>query len=69
MNGNATMRTVIGYILIGASLIAGVYMVFTLFEQWLGSGTSGQILLDGVILAALFGVFCLGYYLVTFIPR
>ncbi len=63
------MRRLIGYLLIAASLIAGVYLVFILFEQWLGSGTSGQLLLDGLGLVGAFAVFCVGYYLVTAIER
>jgi hypothetical protein len=63
------MRQLIGYLLIAASVIAGVYVVFILFEQWLGSGTSGQLLLDGLLLVGIFAVFSLGYYLVTAIER
>ena len=63
------MRRIIGYLLIVASLVAGVYLVFVLFQQWLGSGTSGQLLLDGVGLVIAFAVFCVGYYLVTAIER
>ncbi len=63
------MRRIIGYLLIAASLVAGVYLVFVLFQQWLGSGTSGQLLLDGVGLVIAFAVFCVGYYLVTAIER
>ena len=63
------MRRIIGYLLIVASLVAGVYLVFVLFQQWLGSGTSGQLLLDGVGLVVAFAVFCVGYYLVTAIER
>ena len=63
------MRRIIGYLLIVASLGAGVYLVFVLFQQWLGSGTSGQLLLDGVGLVIAFAVFCVGYYLVTAIER
>ncbi|HEX8994685.1 MAG TPA: hypothetical protein VF812_01500 [Ktedonobacterales bacterium] len=63
------MRRLLGYALIAISLVAGVYVVFLLFQTWLGSGTSGQILLDGLLLAGLFVVFCAGYYLVTAIER
>ncbi len=63
------MRRLIGYLLIAASLVAGVYVVFILFAQWLGSGTSGQLLLDGALLVVIFAVFCVGYYLVTAIER
>jgi hypothetical protein len=63
------MRRLIGYLLIAASLVAGVYVVFVLFAQWLGSGTSGQLLLDGLLLIAIFAVFCVGYYLITAIER
>ncbi|HEY7850386.1 MAG TPA: hypothetical protein VIC27_10010 [Ktedonobacterales bacterium] len=63
------MRRLIGYLLMAASLAAGVYVVFTLFAQWLGSGTGGQLLLDGLMLVAIFVAFCVGYYLVTAIER
>lgn len=63
------MRRVLGYLLIAVSVFAGVYMVFTLFEQWLGSGTSTQLLLDGGVLVVLFALFCVGYYLVTALER
>lgn len=63
------MRRLIGYLLIVASVIAGVYVVFILFQQWLGSGTSGQLLLDGLLLVGIFAVFSVGYYLVTAIER
>ncbi|HET9112053.1 MAG TPA: hypothetical protein VFN78_14585 [Ktedonobacterales bacterium] len=63
------MRRIIGYLLIAASVVAGVYVVFTLFAQWLGNGTSGQLLLDGLFLVVIFAVFCLGYYLVVAIER
>ncbi len=63
------MRRIIGYVLIAASVVAGVYVVFTLFAQWLGNGTSGQLLLDGLLLVVIFAVFCLGYYLVVAIER
>lgn len=63
------MRRIIGYVLIAASVVAGVYVVFTLFAQWLGNGTSGQLLLDGLFLVVIFAVFCLGYYLVVAIER
>lgn len=63
------MRRIVGYLLIAASLVAGVYLVFVLFQQWLGSGTSGQLWLDGAGLVVAFAVFCVGYYLVTAIER
>ncbi len=63
------MRRVLGYLLIAVSVVAGVYMVFTLFEQWLGSGTTSQLLLDGGVLVVLFALFCVGYYLVTALER
>jgi hypothetical protein len=63
------MRRILGYLLVAASLVAGVYVVFILFAQWLGGGESGQLLLDGLLLAAIFAVFCLGYYLITAIER
>jgi hypothetical protein len=63
------MRRLIGYLLIAASLVAGVYVVFVLFAQWLGSGSSGQLLLDGLLLIAIFALFCVGYYLITAIER
>ncbi len=59
------MRKLLGYLLIAASVVGGVYMVFVTFQQWLGSGTGGQLLLDGVILLALLAVFIAGYYLAT----
>ena len=59
------MRKLLGYLLIAASMVGGVYMVFVTFEQWLGSGTGEQLLLDGAILVALGGVFVAGYYLAT----
>lgn len=63
------MRRLIGYLLIAASVVAGVYVVFILFQQWLGDGTTGQLLLDGLLLVGIFAVFCVGYYLVTAIER
>lgn len=63
------MRRIIGYLLIAASVVAGVYVVFTLFAQWLGAGTSGQLLVDGLLLVLIFAVFCVGYYLVVAIER
>jgi hypothetical protein len=63
------MRRLIGYLLIAASLVAGVYLVFVLFQEWLGSGNSGQMLLDGLLLVVAFAVFCVGYYLITAIER
>lgn len=63
------MRRVLGYLLIAVSVVAGVYMIFTLFEQWLGSGGTSQLLIDGALLVALFALFCVGYYLVTAIER
>jgi hypothetical protein len=63
------MRRILGYLLVAASLVAGVYVVFILFAQWLGSGKGGQLLLDGLLLVAIFAVFCLGYYLSTAIER
>lgn len=63
------MRRLIGYLLIAASVVAGVYVVFVLFQQWLGDGTTGQLLLDGLLLVGIFAVFCVGYYLVTAIER
>lgn len=63
------MRRLIGYLLIAASLVAAVYLVFVLFQQWLGGGTSGQMLLDGLLLVGAFAVFSVGYYLVTAIER
>ncbi len=63
------MRRLVGYLLIAVSVVAGVYVVFILFEQWLGSGTSSQLLLDGALLVILFALFCVGYYLVTALDR
>ena len=63
------MRRLIGYLLIAASVVAGVYVVFILFQQWLGDGTTGQLWLDGLLLVGIFAVFCVGYYLVTAIER
>ncbi len=63
------MRRLIGYLLILASLVAGIYVVFILFQQWLGNGTSGQLLLDGLLLVGIFAVFAAGYYLITAIER
>ena len=63
------MRRLIGYLLIAASVVAGVYVVFILFQQWLGDGTTGQLWLDGLLLVGIFAVFCVGYYLVTTIER
>lgn len=59
------MRKVLGYLLIAISLIGGVYMVFVTFEQWLGNGSNGQLLLDGLILVGLLVLFFVGYYLAT----
>ncbi len=59
------MRKLLGYLLIAASVVGGVYMVFVTFQQWLGSGTGQQLLLDGIILLALLAVFIAGYYLAT----
>lgn len=59
------MRKLLGYLLIAASVVGGVYMVFITFQQWLGSGTGGQLLLDGAILLALVVLFVVGYYLAT----
>jgi hypothetical protein len=59
------MRKTLGYLLIAASMVGGVYMVFVTFEQWLGNGTNGQLLLDGLILVGLLAVFFVGYYLAT----
>ncbi len=63
------MRRLVGYLLIAVSVVASVYVVFILFEQWLGSGTSSQLLLDGALLVVLFALFCVGYYLVTALDR
>ena len=63
------MRRLLGYLLIAASVVAGVYVVFILFQQWLGDGTTGRLLLDGLLLVGIFAVFCVGYYLVTAIER
>jgi hypothetical protein len=59
------MRKALGYLLIAASVVGGVYMVFVTFQQWLDNGTGGQLLLDGLILVALMAVFIAGYYLAT----
>ena len=59
------MRKLLGYLLIAASVVGGVYMVFVTFQQWLGSGTGAQLLLDGAILIGLVAVFMAGYYLAT----
>jgi hypothetical protein len=59
------MRKALGYLLIAASLVGGVYMVFMTFEQWLGNGTNSQLLVDGLILIGLLAVFFVGYYLAT----
>lgn len=59
------MRKLLGYLLIAASVVGGVYMVFVTFQQWLGDGTSGQLLLDGLILIGLVAVFIAGYYFAT----
>ncbi len=59
------MRKLLGYLLIAASGVGGVYMVFVTFQQWLGSGTGGQLALDGVVLLALLAIFIAGYYLAT----
>jgi hypothetical protein len=59
------VRKALGYLLIAASLVGGVYMVFITFQQWLTSATGGELALDGVILAALLALFMLGYYLAT----
>ncbi|HEU0028798.1 MAG TPA: hypothetical protein VFQ25_16955 [Ktedonobacterales bacterium] len=59
------MRRALGYLLIAASVIGGVYMVFITFQQWLDGGTGGQLLLDGAILVGLLAVFAAGYYLAT----
>jgi ABC-type Na+ efflux pump permease subunit len=59
------VRKALGYLLIAASVVGGVYMVFVTFAQWLGSGTGAQLLRDGAILAALLVVFVAGYYLAT----
>jgi hypothetical protein len=59
------VRKAVGYLLIAASIVGGIYTVFVTFEQWLGNGTSGQLLLDGLILLALLVVFFAGYYLAT----
>jgi hypothetical protein len=63
------MRRALGYLLIAASVIAGVYVVFTLFAQWLGGEPSSHLLLDGALLVVIFAVFCAGFYLVVAIER
>lgn len=65
------MRKILGYLMILASMVGGVYMVFVTFDQWLGSGTGGQLALDGAILVALVAIFIAGYYFATAmnIPR
>ncbi|MEO7001245.1 MAG: hypothetical protein ABI068_05555 [Ktedonobacterales bacterium] len=63
------MRKLTGYILLAVSIIGGIYLVFVFFDQWLGSGTTTQLLLDGGALVAAFIVFCVGYYLVTALER
>ena len=59
------MRKLIGYVLLAGSIVGGIFMVFVFFAQWLGDGTTAQLLLDGGALVAAFLVFCVGYYLVT----
>lgn len=63
------MRRALGYLLIVASVIAGVYVVFTLFAQWLGGDSRGHLLLDGALLVVIFSAFCAGFYLVVAIER
>lgn len=59
------MRRALGYLMIAASLVGGVYMVFVTFQAWLTSGTGGELAIDGLILAALVAVFIAGYYFIT----
>lgn len=58
-------RKLLGYLLIAASLVGGVYMVFISFEQWIDNGSGLQLALDGLILVALVVVFIVGYYFAT----
>jgi hypothetical protein len=64
-----TMRRVLGYLLIAASVVAGVYVVFTAFAQWMGGEPHIHLLLDGVLLVVIFSAFCAGFYLVVAIDR
>ena len=59
------MRKALGYLLIAASLVGGVYMVFITFQAWLTTGTGGQLALDGLILLGLVALFVVGYALAT----
>ncbi|HEY8323204.1 MAG TPA: hypothetical protein VIG77_01855 [Ktedonobacterales bacterium] len=63
------MRRVLGYLLIAASVVAGVYVVFTAFAQWMGGEPHIHLLLDGVLLVVIFSAFCAGFYLVVAIER
>lgn len=64
-----TMRRVLGYLLIAASVVAGVYVVFTAFAQWMGGEPRFHLLLDGALLVVIFSAFCAGFYLVVAIDR
>ena len=63
------MRRVLGYLLIAASVVAGVYIVFTAFAQWMAGERPIHLLLDGVLLVVTFSAFCAGFYLVVAIER
>lgn len=63
------MRRILGYLLIAASVVAGVYVVFTAFAQWMSGEPHIHLLLDGVLLVVIFSVFCAGFYLVVAIER
>ncbi|MGH2503783.1 MAG: hypothetical protein ACRDID_14835 [Ktedonobacterales bacterium] len=63
------MRRVLGYLLIAASVVAGVYVVFTTFAQWMGGEPRLHLLLDGALLVVIFSAFCAGFYLVVAIER
>ncbi|MFI5277745.1 MAG: hypothetical protein ACHQ1E_10790 [Ktedonobacterales bacterium] len=69
MKERITMRRVLGYLLIAASVVAGVYVVFTAFAQWMGGEPHIHLLLDGVLLVVIFSAFCAGFYLVVAIER
>jgi hypothetical protein len=63
------MRRVVGYILMAASMILIVFMVFRAFFAWLAQGTGQDLLIAGLGIGAGVVIYAVGLAFVTSMRR
>jgi hypothetical protein len=68
-NRQFSMRRVVGYTLMAASMVLIVFMAFRAFFAWLVEGTGLDLLIDGLAIGAGVLAYAVGLALVTSVRR